>query len=113
MKQKMLICLVIVLGTLPLSGCNWFTNWAHTDTLKPIIVMPERPKLQPVTAEDLAGISNEAMEKLRVRDAQLKDAVERHRDVIEFYNKWAEQKNKAAGFGDPTVFQLRPETEDE
>ena len=59
---------------------------------------------------DLFGGLPDAQKKRLVdtlvrRDAQLKDAVERHRDVIEIYNQWAVEQNKKHGYGDYTVIQ--------
>jgi hypothetical protein len=102
---------VAVMLCLPLCGCSLFTNWAKTESLKPVIALPHRPVLEPLPSSAFASVPPDAKAALQRRDAQLKDAIERHRKLIEMYNTWAATKNKKAGFGDPTVFTIPDTTE--
>ena len=108
-----MMCLVILPSITLTSGCAWFTNWVKIEALKPVIILPNRPMLEPITEADLQGIKTDSKQKLLKRDAQLKSSIEQHRELILRYSHWANKSNIDNGYVDPTVFiEVRKEDEE-
>lgn len=91
MMKSML--LMILIGML-VSGCIV----KYVEPRLPIIAMPQRPHLYPVSEDELKSLSPNTKDKLYYRDNELKKYAKKLEIGINTYNDFAKEHNKEFGY---------------
>jgi len=90
-----------ILGILVLissSGCSLIKEYIPVSRRMPIIPMPMRPQLEPITKAELAEAPATLVKKLGDRDEALKKYAKKLEIGIKVYNEEARRVNGISGF---------------